>query len=96
MPLFQGRTTIGLSAPVAQWRERQPSKLWVVSSNLARGAQIKVKGGIYEHYESLYQVFSRKAIGRVSVEKDRQFANFVLLSGRTGGIRQIKFPILKM
>jgi hypothetical protein len=38
LPLFQGRNTIGLPAPVAQWIEHQPSKLLVVSSNLARGA----------------------------------------------------------
>ena len=40
LPLFQGSNTIGLPAPVAQWIEHQPSKLLVVSSNLARGADV--------------------------------------------------------
>ena len=38
MPSLRGRNTITLFAPVAQWTERQPSKLSVVGSIPARGA----------------------------------------------------------
>lgn len=42
LPLFQCRNTIRLPAPVAQWTEHQPSKLLVVGSNPARGADLPV------------------------------------------------------
>lgn len=55
MPPFQGSNTIGYPAPVAQWTEHQPSKLLVVSSNLARGAKYRGKTPPYPRYGGVLQ-----------------------------------------
>ena len=43
MLAWPGRNTIVKKAPVAQWIERQPSKLQVPSSNLGGGARCRGK-----------------------------------------------------
>jgi HSP20 family protein len=66
LPLFQGRNTIGLPAPVAQWTEHQPSKLLVVGSNPARGADFPAFGSISSKENVLMPTIVRKSISAVT------------------------------